>query len=35
VPFDAAVVEETERTIRSAWTLATAGSIPLPLEDSP
>ena len=35
VPFDAALVEETERTIRSAWTLATIGSIPPPLEDSP
>ncbi len=35
VPFDAAVVEEIERTIRDAWTLATTGSIPPPLEDSP
>jgi CRISPR-associated protein Cas1 len=35
VPFDAALVEETERNIRSAWTLATIGSIPPPLEDSP
>jgi CRISPR-associated protein Cas1 len=35
VPFDAALVEETERTIRSAWTLAAVGSIPPPLEDSP
>jgi CRISPR-associated protein Cas1 len=35
VPFDAALVEETERNIRSAWTLATIGSIPPPLDDSP
>ncbi len=35
VPFDAAVIEETERAIRDAWALATAGSIPAPLEDSP
>ena len=35
VPFDAALIEETECTIRSAWTLAALGSIPPPLEDSP
>ena len=35
VAFDAALVEETERTIRAAWALATTGSIPPPLEDSP
>jgi CRISPR-associated protein Cas1 len=35
VPFDAALVEEIERTIRAAWTLATTGSIPPPLADSP
>ena len=35
VPFDAALIEEIESTIRSAWTLATTGSIPPPLEDSP
>jgi CRISPR-associated protein Cas1 len=35
VPFDAALVEETERIISDAWALATAGSIPPPLEDSP
>jgi CRISPR-associated protein Cas1 len=35
VPFDAALIEETERTIRDAWALATVGSIPPPLNDSP
>ena len=35
VPFDAALIEEIESTIRAAWTLATIGSIPPPLEDSP
>jgi CRISPR-associated protein Cas1 len=35
VLFDAALVQETERTVREAWTLATVGSIPPPLEDSP
>jgi CRISP-associated protein Cas1 len=35
VSFDAALLEEIESTIRAAWTLATTGSIPPPLEDSP
>ncbi len=35
VPFDAALIKEIESTIRAAWTLATTGSIPPPLEDSP
>lgn len=35
VLFDAALVQETERTVREAWALATVGSIPPPLEDSP
>ena len=35
VQFDAALMEETENTIRQAWLLAGSGSIPAPLEDSP
>jgi CRISPR-associated protein Cas1 len=35
VQFDAALMEETENTIRQAWLLAGSGRIPAPLEDSP
>jgi CRISPR-associated protein Cas1 len=35
VAFDAALIEETERAITSAWELARFGTIPPPLVDSP
>jgi CRISPR-associated protein Cas1 len=35
VPLDGGVIEEAEAAIRDAWTLAEAGRIPLPLDESP
>jgi len=35
VPFDKALMSETERTIATAWELARTGAIPPPLVDSP